>query len=154
MGCEVTPYLVCAMPRSGSAWLANFLTSGDCLCIHEPIFSAPKAEGYRVVGGVDTGAAYFLAQIREQMPAVRLYALVRNETDAKASAEALGLTWLDWPRPDVPTFHHEKLFDPAYLREVWAELNGPGFDEIRARQLIGMNVQRDLARLGETAWRG
>jgi len=153
----MTPYLVLAQARSGSAWLSNFLTSGDCICIHEPCVSGVHPEGYRVVGGVDTGAALMLATIRERMPGVRLYALTRD--NARDSCERLGLPWIEWASLEVPTFRYEQLFDVDYLRDVWTELNGPGFDPVRAAQLIELNVQHDLHPLvrraqGKMQWLG
>ena len=41
----------------------------------------------------------------------------------------------------------ERLGEVEYLRELWRELNGDGFDAVRAEQLIEMNVQRNLGRL-------
>jgi hypothetical protein len=133
------------MPRSGSAWLANFLSSGDCLCYHEPMVYAPEAPGYRVVGGVDTGAALFLPQILAVVPDLRIYALTRD--DAPERCAALGLPWLGWPGLDVVTFRYEEMFHVKQLQRIWWELNGHGFDERRAEQLIELNVQRDLDRL-------
>lgn len=138
-------YLICTTPRSGSAWVANFLSSGDCICVHEPLLYAPKVEGYRVVGGIDTGAAYMLEQVR-RLP-VRLYALTRNADEVRRSLEVLGLPALEFPQLDLPTFEYARLFDVGYLREMWTELNGPGFDAVRAAQLIEMNVQRDIEKM-------
>ncbi|HMU15833.1 MAG TPA: hypothetical protein PKC95_00180 [Thauera aminoaromatica] len=143
----MNPYLICATPRSGSAWLANFLSSGDCLCVHEPLAHSPRAEGYRVVGGVDTGAAFHVEQLRAAMPALRLYALTREPAEIRASLERCGLPWLDYPALALPTFDYAQLRDVDYLGDVWGELNGAGFDATRAAQLIEMNVQRDLGRL-------
>lgn len=141
------PYLICATPRSGSAWLANFLSSGDCICIHEPLLYAPPVTGYRVVGGIDTCAAFHVEQLRAGMPQLRLYALRRDPAEIRTSLERLGLPWLEYPPLELPTFEFRWLFDVTYLREVWAELNGPGFDPTRAEQLVEMNVQRDLSAL-------
>ena len=138
------PYLICATPRSGSAWLANFLSSGDCICIHEPLAYAPRLSGYRVVGGVDTGAPFHVAELREAMPELRFYALTRDREAVKASLAELGLPALDYPALDLPTFEFERFGEVEYLRWMWDELNGPGFDEVRAAQLVEMNVQRNL----------
>ena len=100
---------------------------------------------YRVVGGVDTGAALILGGIRKRFPDLRVYSLTR--ADARESCERLGLIWTEWESLDVPVFEYEKLFDVGYLEEVWTELNGPGFDPVRASQLIEFNVQRDIGRL-------
>jgi hypothetical protein len=143
----VKPYLVLARPRSGSAWLSNFLTSGDCICVHEPLAYSPTLEGYRVVGGVDTGGALVLDEIRSRLPGVRLYALVRDPLEVRTSLEALGLPSFDYPALDLPTFEYARLFDVGYLAWVWEELCGPGFDAVRAEMLIEMNIQRDLKRL-------
>jgi hypothetical protein len=143
----VKPYLVLARPRSGSAWLSNFLTSGDCICVHEPLAYSPTLDGYRVVGGVDTGGALFLDEIKERLPGVRLYSLVRDPKEVRKSLKALDLPDIEFPILDLPTFEYARLFDVGYLAGVWEELCGPGFDPVRAEMLIEMNIQRDLKRL-------
>jgi hypothetical protein len=117
--------------------------------VHEPLAYSPTLEGYRVVGGVDTGGALVLDEIRRRLPGVRLYALVRDPEEVRASLEALGLPWFDYPTLDLPTFEYARLFDVGYLSEVWEELCGPGFDPVRAEMLIELNIQRDVKRLVE-----
>jgi hypothetical protein len=87
------------------------------------------------------------ARLRAEERHLRLYALVRNRNDVEASLAGLGLPCPVYPVLDVPTFHFELLGEVEYLRQIWQELNGEGFDAIRAEQLIEMNVQRNFERL-------
>lgn len=148
------PFLICAMPRSGSAWLANFLTYDGCICLHDPLAGGEWPDGHHALRGcVDTGAAHFL----DRLPSgLRLYSLTRNAQDARDSLERLGLPVIESPAVDAPAFHYERLFDIGYLREIWAEIVGSPFDELRAAMLLEMNVQRDMDSLRKrvTTWLG
>jgi hypothetical protein len=143
------------MPRSGSAWLSNFLTFKDSFCYHEPLIEAPPEDLIHkfserpeaVVGAVDTGAAHFKARL----PKISTFLLVRDEDHAKHSAWKLGLKWVPSRKAVFsvggPCFEYEKLFDLGYLRDVWDSITGLPFDEERARLAIGMNVQADIKAL-------
>ena len=80
-------FLVYAMPRSGSAWLANFLTADGLVCHHDPLGRMSFQEANRLDAAVDTGAYLF----QRKMLAERSYALVRNVKDCNRSLARLGL---------------------------------------------------------------
>jgi hypothetical protein len=147
-------YLIFSLPRSGSAWLANFLTYGDSFCFHEPLAGGPLERLGRpasIVGVADTGAYLF------PVSAPREYALIRNPQDVIDSLAKQGLPALqDWQRfrertEGLPTFRYEFMFDVGYLRELWIEIVGADFPEARAEQLIEMNVQHDIQTLAARA---
>lgn len=158
-------FLILALPRSGSAWLSNFLTHGDCFCYHELAAERPDLELERqapVTGVVDTG----IWMLPKRLPAgVRLYGLRREPRHVARSLRRAELDadpdyqlFREITR-DLITFEYERLFDIAYLRGVWRTIAGPQsmFHEERARRLISMNVQRDLdelARLADRTYRG
>ena len=138
----MTPFLICATPRSGSAWLANFLTYDGVLCVHEPMVTPVPDGGHWLVGGVDTGAAHF------PLPASkRIYQLRRDEREVERSLRNMGLPYIPTPRLDVQTWNYADLFTLDTLREIWAEMVGTPFDAIRATLLIEMNVQHSIAPL-------
>jgi hypothetical protein len=148
-------FLILSLPRSGSAWLANFLTYGPVYCYHEPMAEGsleqlqPQAP---LTGAIDTGAWMW----PELIPAgVRLFALAREPRRVSRSLRAVDL-------PDDPdfakfrettsglvTFDYERLFEVEYLRGVWRAIAGGDatFHGERARRLISFNVQRDLDEL-------
>jgi hypothetical protein len=137
-------FLVYAMPRSGSTWLANFLTADGLVCHHDPLGRMSFEEANRLDAAVDTGAYLF----RNRMQAERSYALVRRVADSNRSLQRLGLSPIaEYQGLDVPTFFYERLFDIGYLADVWAQIRGPGFDAERARMLVDLNIQHRLDRI-------
>ena len=136
-------FLVYALPRSGSAWLSNFLTYGSSFCYHEPLRNGPLESlplVAPVTGAADTGAYLFPVTAR------RTYALVRDPRDVVRALSKLGLPMVQdfelfhEQTRDLVTWRYERLFDVGYLREIWTEVVGPGFNETRARQLTEMTV--------------
>ncbi len=153
-------FLILSTPRSGSAWLANFLTHGDCFCYHEPMAGGPISRLDRqapITGAIDTAAWMW----PEQLPRVpKLYALTREPRRVSRSLRSLYLP--DDPdfelfrevTRDLITFEFERLFNLDYLEGVWRTVVGPpSFHVERARQLIPTNVQRDLVDLATAAER-
>ncbi len=137
-------FLVYAMPRSGSAWLANFLTADGLVCHHDPLGRMSFQEANRLDAAVDTGAYLF----QRKMLAERSYALVRNVKDCNRSLARLGLVQVAEDQGlDIPTFHFERLFDIGYLAELWSQVRGTPFDVERAKMLIDLNVQHRLDRV-------
>lgn len=144
-------YLIYAMPRSGSAWLANFLTFGESFCFHEPL-----AQGMvdlpavaPIVGAVDTGAFYIEG---EGLHADRHFRLVRNASDVRRSLRRLrlpvaGVAQFSADTAHLETLEYERLFDVEYLRDVWSRVVGTTFHVERAQQLTETHVERDLAML-------
>lgn len=154
-------FLILSLPRSGSAWLANFLTWGDCFCYHELAAERPGLDLERqapVTGAIDTG----IWMLPKQLPAgVRLYGLRREPRRVSRSLRAVDLPvdpdydlFREMTR-DLVTFEYERLYDVDYLRGVWRTIAGPNsqFHSERARRLIPMNVQRDLGDLARLAQR-
>ena len=136
-------FLIYALPRSGSAWVSNFLTHGDSFCYHEPLRYGSLGQLERptpLVGCADTGAYLFDLEVK------RRYVLIRNPRDVVLALGRLGLpmvqdfTLFQEQTAGLPVFRYERLFDVGYLREMWAEIVGPGFLEARARQLIDLSV--------------
>ena len=137
-------FLIYAMPRSGSAWLANFLTSDGLVCHHDPLGRMSFEQANTLDAAIDTGAYLFPGKLQAECH----YALVRRVGDSNRSLMRIGLPPLaEYPQLAVPTFFYERLFDIGYLEDLWAQIRGPGFDAERARMLIDLNVQHRLDRI-------
>jgi hypothetical protein len=135
--------LIYAMPRSGSAWLANFLTHDGMVFHHEPLGRMLVKEVNQLEAVVDTGAYLF-----PSLKADRCFSLVRNVVDCNRSLVKLGLPPIaEYQGIAGLTFFYERLFDVGYLAELWQEVRGPGFDKERAEVLIDLNVQHRLDRV-------
>lgn len=149
-------YFIYSLPRSGSAWLSVFLSGKDSYCFHEPFVDGDPANLYGIsilrneyiIGAIDT-SAYF----RNDMSVIDCskFVLIRPISDIKASFAKLG--WpSDWDfqlekfreaTSGLTPIYYTRLFDIAYLREIWKQVIGTEFDEERALTLIEMNIQRD-----------
>lgn len=135
--------LIYAMPRSGSAWLANFLTHDGMVFHHDPLGRMSVAEASKLEAAVDTGAYLF-----PELKAEKSFALVRNVRDCNRSLARLGLLQVaEYQGFNLPTFYYERLFDVGYLADLWAVVRGPGFDKERAEVLIDLNIQHRLDRV-------
>lgn len=134
-------FFIYSTPRSGSAWLSNFLTYGGSFCLHDPLADGDfKFLEYPVSGAIDTGAATIGYKPPE---GTRIFYLKRRYEDARESLQKTG-----WPVWDFPKFgegfEFERLHDIAYLQDVWDQVTGLPFDKPRAEMLIEMNIQRDM----------
>lgn len=53
-------YVITGLPRSGTTWLSVFLTTDDCVCLHDPSATMSPKELQEWEGGVcDTGMWYY-----------------------------------------------------------------------------------------------
>lgn len=145
-------FLIYAMPRSGSAWLANFLTYDGLVCHHDPLGRMSFEEANQLDAMIDTGAYLF----RNRLKAEKEFSLVRSVKDSNRSLMKLGLPpWSEPQNTPGPTFCYERLFDIGYLQNLWALVRGTPFDVERAKMLIDLNIQHRLDRLlGEKKWLG
>ena len=146
-------FFIYSTPRSGSAWLSNFLTYGGSFCQHEPLANGGMFfTDHPVSGAVDTGAS-FVGYLPPE--GVHTYHLYRDPLEVKRSLRRAGLPL--YPMDDYKMgFEYGRLFDFGYLEYVWGEVVGLPFDRARAEMLIELNVQRDISSLKQrvTKWVG
>lgn len=135
-----------ALPRSGTTWAANWLTSDGIVCRHEPITYEPPEQILRASGGVACTGLWlhsaFLARL--DCPVVLLE---RDPAQINASLARINLPalphWLvaRFAALDYPRFHYTDLFDPQRAAAIWRILRGEDFDAARHAELVRMNVQ-------------
>lgn len=141
-------FIVVALPRSGTTWLSNLLTTERSLCIHDPFYyGEPETwphDGRR--RGICCTVAYVIPGFIESC-ACPVVVLERDPADCDKSMAALGwpattlvldkFNALPWPR--VP---FADLWDEDKVQLLWDYLL-PGliFDRIRYRLLRDMQVQ-------------
>ncbi len=100
MTCDRYVIFVVALPRSRTAWLANFLSS-DAHAMHEPLSEHGSVEvlarrvdalppGAAVIA--DTGAAMFIDEILRTFPNARFCVVTREPRDVKRSIRGMGLS--------------------------------------------------------------
>lgn len=138
-------FFIYSTPRSGSAWLSNFLTYGGSFCQHEPMAdgSGVYFPEYQVSGAIDTGAALIGYKPPE---GVEIFHLARDRDEVVSSLQKIGLKPYDLSAYKSG-FRYRDLFDINYLEVLWGLVTHLPFDRNRAEMLIEMNVQRSITAL-------
>jgi hypothetical protein len=172
------PFLILALPRSRTAWLANFLTHGRVRCAHDLSHLAPTpaevpqflralaaaAPGeIRFSGNADTSQALILPQLRLAMPEAPLVVIRRRPAEVVDSFARLGHRWggrivrhlLPYVEaaartPGALVLDYEDLHEESAVRAVQAHVApGEPFDAGRWVMLRDLNVQITAARMDE-----
>lgn len=149
-------FMIISLPRSGSTWAANWLTTDGSLCIHDPLWTiAPRDLDARIAelgpdrmrGIACTGLWRWPAVIAEH-PCRKLI-LRRDRREVARSLHRLGLPSLplkaDRQLAAIEGTHVDwrSLFDPAAAREIWAFVTGGRlpFDAERHARLAAMRIE-------------
>lgn len=147
-------FMIIGLPRSGTTWAANWLTTERSLCLHDPLFEyhydqLDKIECDRTLGVSCTGLWNFTDWLNRH-PA-RKVILHRSLTDVNASLEECGMPRLGASvlplLSAVKGMHVEwtEIFDkPEPIHDF---LLGDGFDAIRHAELRKMHVEPDFTEL-------
>lgn len=160
-----TPFFITGLPRSRSAWLANWLTTDASLVYHDVPLPMDLRGEWRQVGFSGPELAVEYEMINRLYPGARWVVVLRNEADAKAAfirwagaylggAEAaFEAVWKErvaaiarlTTQLNVRTVPFEQLDDPVTARGLWEYLlPDQAFDADRWRVLNEMNVQQML----------
>jgi len=117
----VSQFFIYSTPRSGSAWLANFLTYGGSFCQHEPLANGQMVfTDHPVSGAVDTGAS-FIGYLPPE--GVNVFHLYRDPGEVRRSLRSAGLPY--YPLDDYRRgFEYARLFDIGYLEDLWGRVTG------------------------------
>ncbi len=162
----MTPFFICALPRSRTAWLANFLTYGGAFCFHEallgcrsvddlkPLFASAHAQGAAVVGNSDCGNALVIDRLLSVFPGARVVVVERPIDECIASLrDDLGIEQdggcdliaraLDRIKQahDPLVVRYSDLDQEATARAIWAHCVGVPFDARRWSMLDGLVVE-------------
>lgn len=136
-------FAILGMPRSGTTWAANWLTSDGVVCHHDPI--AHTREVKDLDGGIACTGLWMRPDLVAELDCP-VACLDRDPDEVNASLEAINLSamapkWFDLYR-DAPghRFDYKALFDER-AEEIWRILRGDGFDARRHAELVKMNIQ-------------
>ncbi len=154
-------YLIVALPRSRTAWLAHFLTSGKSYCFHDAMrrcnhpsqlfdFVLPD----KITGFSETGLCLFPDWVNNsELPTVVIH---RSVEDVERSGRAAGLVPVDTDlmsrnldRIDGLHVNFEDINDR--IEEIWDYCTGMPFDSMRASRMAGIHLQ-DGPLLSELTW--
>jgi len=154
-------FLIFTTPRSKSAWLANFLTYENMVCLHEPctdILSLDEMDTLLIegkkTGCVGSDLLVFADKLVDKYPEAKRILVYRDINEVAESLKRIGL---DNPKaisalsdivkhissiPNVILINFEQLMDTDNCRELWQFINpSVTVNEKRLDMLMNMNVQ-------------
>ena len=144
------PFFVAGLPRSRTAWMANFLTYDGHFCHHEGWARCRTMEEYRAFLGDDgdSGTGMQFININTAFPGSKVLIIERPLKEVAASIESV---FGECNRDRLNVFDDSmKKVDGlrlpfAKLNEslpmVWDYLIGTTYDERRGKMLASLNVQ-------------
>lgn len=145
-------FMVISLPRSGSTWAANWLTTGPVFCKHDPLYAMhyeefdSKIVSNAEIQGISCTGLWRWADWVNKHPAKKLI-LHRDFPEVQQSMRDIGFPALDEDAIDmidsIKGLHvdYRSLFDPAEAKKLWAYLVGTEFDEYRHRELVDIEMQ-------------
>ncbi len=146
-------YFIAALPRSRTAWLAEFMTHGESYCFHEAMANCSthaevmnKLSGYKHVGNSDSGLMFF--PIKKYYPDSPVLIVERDLDEICDSLEKIGLfndnayRFLVECKRLLDKMDGRRVdFHAMNYKEIWEYLVGDGYDSERADRLDKINVQ-------------
>ena len=155
---------ITGLPRSGSAWLANYLSYGSCMMIHDawklgtPDEIKSKIDRSSVLAGgtSDPANVMYVDEIDRVFPEAKWVVVTRNPKDVEESCNAINFPFHDWTdnlkklmsTRDVLKVPFSKIFTDADKigKFIYDDWSCPGW---RKSQLKDMNVQVHFGRVSE-----
>lgn len=141
-------FIVIGLPRSGTTWIANWLTTDRSLCLHDPFAIAmPEAwERDRRKFGISCTLSYLLDGWLDRFDCP--VAIIDRNTEAcDASLQAMGFSDTKvlqhaFSQAKGRVFSFDDLWLEPSARALWSYvLPGEPFDVLRYRQLVRTQVQ-------------
>lgn len=145
-------FMVVSLPRSGSTWAANWLTTDAVHCRHDPLYSMHYMDFDKnlcengFVNGIACTGIYHWPDWVNRHPA-RKVILHRDFDEIQQSMSDIGLPPLEHTAEaaikSIEGLHvpYEALFDPREARKLWKYLTGSEFNERRHRELVDIEMQ-------------
>ena len=141
-------FIVLGLPRSGTTWLANLLTTSSSLCLHDPFASLLpeqiRGDG-RLLGVSCTGMYLMPALLEEQRCPVAVIERDVADCDAGLARLRLGSAAALKPHLDrvqARRFAFTDLWKEDQAHQLWSYLlPGVPWDSLRYRLLRGMRVE-------------
>ena len=161
----MSPFFILCLPRSRSAWLANFLTYGPSFCFHEGLIGCSdtkalrrkmEATGSTVVGNSDCGNIFHIDEIMEEFPDARLVVVRRDVEESVKSVMAMGESFrevgiiraADTILQKLPHLYSSLVIDFDDLNEdgcrtIWEYCTQTEFNRLRWEMLDPLIIQID-----------
>lgn len=143
-------FMVIALPRSGTAWTANLLTTDDSICLHESFlqFTIDQLDDLHMphkLGISETAGAFFPEEINKH-PAKKLV-ITRPIHEINSSTQKLDMPELTEHAQsllddiDGYRIEYRNLFDYKEMRKAFEFLLDKKLDPMRHALLCGMRVE-------------
>ena len=161
-------FFILSLPRSRTAWLANFLTYENAYCFHEGLLESSRvaalsrlfaSTGKPIVGNSDCGNVLFVDELRASFPEAKLVIVERPLGEVVDELNDMGLSNFD---PETLEYADHQLalakrtqtalvvkfrdMDENACRHIWHHCIGTPFDENRWRMLDGLDIQIILSK--------
>ena len=160
-------FFILGLPRSRTAWLANWFTYGGSFCLHDAGRFAPTARELatvlddiagsrpelRFVGSSDSSLGPQFDDLVDTFPGSRFLLVEREVEESVAWAAENGMSADAVRRAHAA--HQEIRTDPRILAMPYRDLNiraaqewltpGEPFDELRHLQLEGLNMTVNMS---------
>lgn len=150
-------FMIIGLPRSGTTWAANWLTTNDTFCLHDPLYKLhysewdtdrkhfPHPMDYRLIGASCTAIWRFPEYVNAH-PANKIV-VMRDFQEIQDSLDQLGLPQLNDDAPfqlediEAPRVQYTDLFDPERAPLIWEKLVGPGYCPHRHKALSEIHME-------------
>lgn len=158
-------FMVIGLPRSGTTWAANWLTTNTTFCLHDPLYKAhykdwdsnevhfPTNKKYQAVGISCTGIWRWVNWVNAH-PAKKII-LARPFREVQDSLEKAGFSSLEDDAPEIlakinaPKILYTDLFDPYKAELLWEYIIGSGFCQYRHKMLAEMILQPENKKVNQ-----
>ena len=144
-------FFVVGLPRSRTAWLANFLTYDNRFCYHEGIDGCSTIEEYKKKLGTNKGdscTGLMLLELNKEFPNAPVVIIENNITKAvKFSRQTYGIE----TTKEMQILKEKMSFIRGLriklenineaLEDIWVHLIGTPYNEERGNLLKNMNIQ-------------
>lgn len=118
-------FIIGGLPRSATTWLSVFLTTDDCVCLHDPSSTMTKEQLESWTGGIcDTGIWYLDEWCKKNTD--KFILIDRDISDVQNALKQKGLpklpTWVTTKFISVEPnqrYFFEVLFEEEIAKEIW-----------------------------------
>ena len=150
-------FFVTGLPRSGTTWVANWLTTDTTLCIHDPLYKyqVEELDSLKTTKrlGISCTGIWRLPKFLSAHPAKKLILhrdlaevndSLKNEMNVPIITEEEAATINDIIGVHV---NYTDLFDPIAAKNIYETLLEKPFDAERHAYLVEINVQPNFGNL-------